>query len=205
MRVFILSTGRSGSLTFSRACEHITNYTSGHESRSRLIGADRFDYPDWHIEADNRLAWFPGALDHLYGKEAFYVHLLRERSKTVESYNRRWVRNGSLVRAYCEGILQIAIHTLDRKRRYKVVGDFYDQVNENIRQFLKDKDKTLTLRIEDMEEGFPQFWKEIGAEGNLEAALETFKESYNRSKKSRLKHFRHEAKFYLMRLRRQIF
>jgi len=192
-------------MTFSRACEHITNYTSGHESRSRLIGDDRFDYPDWHIEADNRLAWFPGALDQKFGKEALYVHLLRDRTQAVESYNRRWVRNGSLVRAYCEGILQIAIHTLNRKRRIKVVGDFYDQVNENIRQFLKDKDKVLTLRIEEMEEGFPEFWQEIGAEGNLELAMETLKVAHNRSSKSRFKLFRHEVKFYLMRLRRQIF
>ncbi len=205
MRVFILSTGRSGSLTFSRACENITNYTSGHESLSRRIGTDRFNYPDWHIEADNRLAWFPGSLDRAFGNEAFYVHLLRERSKTVASYNRRWVRNGSLVRAYCEGLLQIAIHTLDRKQRSEVVGDFYDQVNENIRHFLKDKDKVLTLHLEEMQEGFPKFWKEISAEGNLELAMEAFKQSYNRSGKSRWKRFKHELKFHLMRLRRRIF
>jgi len=205
MRVFILSTGRSGSLTFAKACKHITNYTSGHESRSRRIGADRFDYPDWHIEADNRLAWFPGTLDRRFGKEAFYVHLLRERSKVVASYNRRWVRNGSLVRAYCEGILQIALHTLNRKRREEVVGDFYDQANENIRQFLKDKDKVLTLNIEEMDQGFPRFWKKIGAEGNLELAVDTFNMTFNRSRKTRWKLFRHEAKFFLMRLRRRIF
>ncbi len=205
MRVFILCSGRSGSLTFVKACHHITNFTAAHESRSRLLGAGRFDYPDGHIEADNRLAWFPGALERSFGNEAIYVHLLRDRSKTIESYNRRWVRNGSLIRAYCEGIHQIALHKLDRKRRLEVVGDFYDNINENIRQFVKDKDHVLTLNIENMEEGFPQFWKLIEAEGNLELALETFQRSFNRSKRNRFKHFKHEAKFFLMRLRRQIF
>ena len=36
MNVFILNTGRCGSRTFARACAHITNYTSAHESRSGL-------------------------------------------------------------------------------------------------------------------------------------------------------------------------
>jgi len=205
MRVFVLCTGRSGSLTFARACNHITNYTVGHESRSRRLGADRFAYPDNHIEADNRLAWFTGALDRDFGKNALYVHLLRDRAKTVESYNRRWVRYGSLIRAYCEGIHQITIHKLDKKRRLEVVGDFYDNVNENIRHFLKDKDRVLTMHIEDMEKGFPVFWEQIGAEGDQGKALEEFTRKYNQSRSGRFKYYKHELKFRAMRLRRRIF
>lgn len=205
MRVFVLCTGRSGSLTFIRACSHITNYSAGHESRARRLGSERFNYPDNHIEADNRLSWFPGALDREYGKEAFYVHLMRNREDTIRSYNRRWIRNGSLIRAYCEGIHQIALHKLDRQRRLDVVADFYDQVNQNIMHFLKDKEKTLTFHIEKAVDEFPGFWKMIGAEGDLEKALETFNQKYNKSKTRRFKVFRHELRFRLMKLRRRIF
>ena len=205
MRVFVLCIGRSGSLTFARACNHIINYTIGHESRSRSLGPDRFDYPDQHIEADNRLAWFTGALDRDFGNDALYVHLLRDRTKTVESYNQRWVRYGSLIRAYCEGIHQISIHRLDKQRRLEVVEDFYDNVNENIRHFLKDKEQVLTMHIECLEDEFPAFWKQIGADGEMEKALEEFTRKHNRSKTGQFKLFKHEAKFRMMRLRRRIF
>lgn len=205
MRVFILSTGRSGSLSFARACGEIGNYTAGHESRSRRLGEARFDYPDNHIEADNRLAWFTGALDRRFGNDAFYVHLLRDRREVVESYNRRWVRYGSLIRAYCEGIHQITIHTLDPARRLEVVEDFYDRVNENIRLFLKDKDQVLTIHLERIREEFPRFWEAIGAEGDLERALGILETSHNRSKTGPFSRFRHEAKYQLMRFRRRMF
>ena len=205
MRVFVLCTGRSGSLTFIRACNHMTNYSAGHESRARRLGAERFSYPDSHIEADNRLSWFPGALDLQYGNEAFYIHLMRNREDTIGSYNRRWIRNGSLIRAYCEGIHQIALHKLDRQRRLDVVADFYEQVNQNIIHFLKDKEKTLTIHVEKAADEFPRFWKMIGAKGDLEKALETFNKRYNKSKTRRFKDFRHELRFRLMKLRRRIF
>ena len=37
MRVFVLCTGRSGSTTFVRACQHIDNYTASHESTAGPI------------------------------------------------------------------------------------------------------------------------------------------------------------------------
>ena len=205
MRVFVLCTGRSGSLTFIRACSQMNNYSTGHESKSRQLGVDRFSYPDNHIEADNRLSWFPGALDREFGNEAFYVHLIRNREDTIRSYNQRWIRNGSLIRAYCEEIHQIALHKLDRQRRLDVVADFYDQVNQNITQFLKDKERKLTIHIENSADEFPRFWKMIGAEGDLGKALETFGEKHNKSKTRRFKNFRHELRFRLMKLRRRIF
>lgn len=86
MNVFILNAGRSGSKTFARACDHITNFTSAHESRSGLLGEGHFAYPDNHIESDNRLAWLLGRLDRKYGDRAFYVHLTRDVGPVAASW-----------------------------------------------------------------------------------------------------------------------
>ncbi|MES9978612.1 MAG: hypothetical protein ABW107_07665, partial [Candidatus Thiodiazotropha sp. 6PLUC5] len=67
MNIFILNSGRCGSTTFIKACEHITNYTTGHETRAHLTGDKRIDYPDNHIEADNRLSWILGRIDNKFG------------------------------------------------------------------------------------------------------------------------------------------
>ena len=83
MNVFILNTGRCGSSTFIKACHHITNYTSGHETMSSQVLDARLGYSENHIEADNRLSWFLGRLDQKFGSEAFYVHLSRDKSATV--------------------------------------------------------------------------------------------------------------------------
>ena len=49
MNVFVLNTGRCGSMTFVEACRPITNFSSAHESRCAKLGAERFAYPDNHI------------------------------------------------------------------------------------------------------------------------------------------------------------
>ncbi len=86
MNVFILNTGRCGSYTFHEACSHIKNFTSGHESRSTILGPNRLDYPENHIESDNRLSWLLGRLDKKYGDNAYYVHLLRNEKDLVYSF-----------------------------------------------------------------------------------------------------------------------
>ena len=89
MRVFVLCTGRSASTTLVRAFAHATNYTAGHETRSSMV-AGRLDYPDEHIEADNRLVWFLGSLDRSYGDGPCYVHLMRDPTAVAASFVRRW-------------------------------------------------------------------------------------------------------------------
>lgn len=56
MNVFVLCTGRCGSMTFAEACSHAVNYTTGHESGRHR----RYDlkYPADHIEVDNRFPQF---------------------------------------------------------------------------------------------------------------------------------------------------
>ncbi len=50
MRIFVIGTGRCGTVTFSKACEHITNYISGHETTTHGKLGNNFDFPDNHIE-----------------------------------------------------------------------------------------------------------------------------------------------------------
>jgi hypothetical protein len=84
MNIFILSTGRCGSTTFIEACKHISNYSSAYESRIGCLGPDRLAYPDNHIEADNRISWFLGRLDKVFGRDACYIHLMRDVTETAK-------------------------------------------------------------------------------------------------------------------------
>ncbi len=68
MNVFVLSTGRCGSTTFAKACTAITNFSVGHERNRMLVGEARWQYPEHHIEIDNRLIWMLGALEKHYGE-----------------------------------------------------------------------------------------------------------------------------------------
>ena len=175
MNVFVLCTGRCGSVTITKAAGHITNYTSSHESRSQLYGEERLDYPENHIEADNRLSWLLGRLDEKYGDDAFYVHLKRDENKTAASFVKRY-RKG-IMKAY-----KRILHGLPwNADQHAVALDYCHTVNSNIRTFLKDKSKTLTIDIENGKEGFDKLWDLIGAEGDKEKALAEFDIRHNAS------------------------
>jgi hypothetical protein len=173
--VFVLCTGRCGSLTFAKACGHITNYTSGHETRCKRLGKDRLAYPPGHIEVDNRLSWFLGRLDETYGDQAHYVHLLRDRDETARSCNQRWV-HGGIMDAYCCGIL-----TRKQTHRLEICQDYCETVGENIRLFLKDKSRVMTVRLEQAKEDFTRFWSWIGADGDLVASLAEWETRHNKT------------------------
>lgn len=130
MNIFILSTGRCGSTTFMRACKHIENFTSGHETRCMEIGVTRFQYADNHIESDNRLSWFLGRLDKLYGDEAYYVHLKRNKEETVKSFTNRF-NPGTIMNAYVNGIV-LGASKIDP---VAACEDYYETVNANIEVF----------------------------------------------------------------------
>lgn len=169
MNVFILNAGRSGSRTFARACGHITNYTSAHESRSGLLGEDHFAYPHNHIESDNRLAWLLGRLDRKYGDRAFYVHLARDARAVAASWARR--SHTGMMNAYRDAILW---HCPSDATPHEVAIDYCDTVEANIRLFLRDKANWMGFRLEEARERFPELWRRIGAEGDMDAALGEF-------------------------------
>lgn len=176
MNIFILNTGRCGSTTFIRACEHITNYSAAHESLSRYIGDQRFAYPDNHIEADNRLSWFLGRLDSKYGDSAFYVHLNRDINETVESFSRR--EAFGIIKAYKEGIL---LEGQQDQMSQDIALDYINTVEANIQHFLKDKTNTMNFSLESAKDDFKLFWQKINAQGDLQKALNEWDVNYNAS------------------------
>jgi len=165
VRVFVLTTGKTGSTTFARACGHITNYTSAHESRCHLTEG-RCEFPDGHIEVANRLAWFLGTLDRLYGDDPLYVHLTRPREQVVASMDARWRDGVSLLRAMDSGILQRS-----PEQDWRELAELTAQtVEDNIGLFLRGKTKVVKASLPDLRPGFDDMWERIGAQGDLRAA-----------------------------------
>lgn len=183
MNIFVLCTGRCGSVTFIRACRHITNYTSGHETRSCDIGRARLVYPPGHIEADNRLAWLLGRLDRAYGNSAFYVHLKRDLQSTAQSFAKR--HDKGIMRAYQgDGIIPLGYGTgagkhLSWDRRLEIAIDYCRTVDANIELFLGDKTKTLTVGLESIEKDFALFWEQCQADGDLRSAILELRQKHN--------------------------
>jgi hypothetical protein len=161
-------------MTFIRACEHITNYSAAHESRRHLVGEERLAYPANHIEADNRLAWFTGRLDRVYGDEPTYVYLRRDMDKVVASYIERF--DLGILRAYRRQILWKVPHDSDPET---IARDYVETMSANIELFLRDKSKVMDFQLENAKAEFPAFWERIGAQGDLEAALAVFDTRHN--------------------------
>jgi hypothetical protein len=186
VNVFVLCTGRCGSMTWAKACSHITNYTSAHESRCRALGGKRLAYPDNHIEVDMRLSWFLGRLERKYGKKALYVHLTRDTKEVAESFVNRFQQG--IMMAYrgilCDthptacGVCPLYPTMADP---LAVATDYVHNVNANIRAFLRGKPNRMGARLETIADDFRRFWEWIGAEGDLDAALEETQTHWNAS------------------------
>jgi len=178
MNVFVLGTGRCGTTTFMRACKHVTNFTCAHESRVNSVGTDRLDYPDNHIEADNRLSWLLGRLDKAYGDRALYVHMLRDAEAVAQSYLKRQNSDHSIAFGYRTTIVpnpSSDVSPIDLMR------DMVCTINENVTQFLKDKPRKVIVRLERAQEDFAACWDLAGFEGDRDAALMEWRVQYNAS------------------------
>jgi hypothetical protein len=173
MNVFVLCTGRCGSTTFARACQHMTNYSVGHESRVGKVGEDRLDFPPNHIEADHHLAFYLGRVDEKFGDEACYVHLTRDLALTADSWAERF-RISPMMSSYRRGMIGS-----EAVSRHDAALEMVETATANIRHFLKDKSRVARVRLEHAEEDFPAFWKLAGAEGSLHDALAEWRVRHN--------------------------
>lgn len=179
MNVFVLGTGRCGSLTFAEACRHIGNYTSAHESRMQGIRS-RIDYPDRHIEVDHRLAWFQAPLLYQFGEDqTVWVHLRRDRDETVASWARRRGVPAGLLPAFGSGILPF--REFPEERTEDIAALYVDTVTANVGEFLAHRRQVVECRIEDPHEPFDRMWDMIGATGDRAAAHETLGQRWNQN------------------------
>ena len=178
MNVFVLNTGRCASSTFIKACEHINNYSCGHETLADRLGLQRTAYPENHIEADNRLSWFLGRLDEQYGNNAFYIHLTRNIDDTAASFVKRMDMNYGIMKAYKQGIL---MNESAPSNKEALTKDYLHTVNSNIKHFLKDKTNTMQFKLENAQKDFEVFFERINAEGDLSLALKEWNTTHNAS------------------------
>lgn len=188
MRVFVLCTGRCGSLTFAKACSHITNYTVAHES-DRLV---ELDYPDQHIEIDNRLAYFLGDLYYRYAvfkdQDTVFATLIRDRMEVITSYAKRYrLHGGGIMKGHQWYVLKAPVlRKAMEMRRLGVAQHFVDATLKNIGAFnllvaatQPDIPLPLVNISGDIEKDFRHFWKDVKAEGDFDAALAEFGTKHN--------------------------
>jgi len=176
MNVFVLNAGRCGSSTFAEACRHITNYTSGHETRADKIN-DRLKYPSNHIEVDNQLSFMLGRLDEQYGNEGAYVHLKRNLCDTAKS----WVKKENM-HARKGRIWFYENQIILGKSKYdqiEVAKHYCKTVNKNIEKFIKDKNKKMTIEIESAENRAIEFFEMIKAKGDIDSFKDEFTKKHN--------------------------
>lgn len=183
MNIFILNPGRTGSMTFIKACAHLTNYTCGHETARNTPDYQRYNlqYPSNHIEADNRLTWFLSSIDKIYGENTYYVKLWRNHDQLVNSYMKRKNLNQGIINAFAVGIMQQKQRKISKEGYYWAVSHYINTLNCNIDYFLKDKTKTITIDINNPKSNFEKFWNDIGGEGDIDLALKEFDNRYNSS------------------------
>jgi hypothetical protein len=169
-----------------------------------MVGSDRFDYPENHIEADNRLSWVLGELDKRFGDRAFYVHLKRDSFTTAKSFLSRYFQRQSIMEAYAEGVKMTPPEKLNKQERLKLSQEMVDVVNSNIEHFLKDKTNKMTIELENVKVGFSEFWDKLEATGNKKEALAQFDIRSNSSETARSNYFLYEFKLLVLRLWRRL-
>lgn len=183
--IFVLCTGRCGSVTFARACEHLENYSVGHESRAALVGEERLSYPPRHIEVDNRLSWYLGRLAAAYNDETtLYVHLKRDPEAVAQSHLKRWDAKfaASMIRTFGHGIV-MRTDSWPLERRIDVCRDHVATVTANIEEFLRYR-RSIPIQLEEAKRDFAVFLDAIKAAGDVDAALAEWDIKHNSTQSS---------------------
>jgi len=182
MRIFVTGTGRCGSVTFSRACRHATNYTVGHETHTnkrvdgKMVGDIlNLEYPDDHIEVSPQLAIQIPLLRDRY-PDARFVHLVRAdrdacaRSLAGRSDMRAFARYNFLSEGDDFEAVSYAIYDTMRSTIDDALAGLYARA------------QATRLELEIIKTHWRHFWAWIKAEGDFDASLAEWNRRYNRGK-----------------------
>ena len=177
-RLFVLTIGRSGSTAFAAACSHSTRFTVGHESRSRLLLPERLQYPDSHIEVDNRLVHYLELLAEQYSEDAGFVYLTRDPKAIVDSYLRRWHLSISAVRAHGTSTL-LRAGGIDRDDRRQITWDYVRLLDTRIRWHMARHEHSYELDGAELRSQLAAFWDHFHLGDGVKEAAAALEESYN--------------------------
>lgn len=184
--IFVLSTGRCGSLTFTEACRFAENYTVEHEGLA--LRHDLAYPPAGHIEVNNRLIWFAGLLDRKF-PAARYVHLTRDPEAVAQSLARREQKPFQIMSGWRSAVRMGWFPHRDEDPERPFLDDCREYVaalNSLIEVFCRspradgDHRDWIPVRIEQPAD-FDRFWAWAGCQGDLSAARSRFRERYNAS------------------------
>jgi len=185
--IFVLATGRCGTHTFWHACNHMNNFTSSHEETKGKLN-NRLAYPDNHIAVDSLLPWQLGTLYKMYGDDAYYVWLKRDREDTAASWMRftKWDRDvkhvGEVVRRFATGFMCVMPNVVN-ENKLLCSQHYVDTVNDNIELFMYGRKNKMTIQLETIKSQWECFWNWIGAEGNFKESLSEWDKKYYATKK----------------------
>lgn len=148
MRVFVIGTGRCGTITFSKACSHFENHTSGHETK---CANNDLKYKDNHIECDPHLFWHLPNLIETY-PDALYVHLVRERESCIGSLSKR-----NSLRKY-----QTFTEMTDKFDANSIAAKYYDFCTKTIDYILPNTKKHMKMILTPSSDAWKKFLEIIG-------------------------------------------
>lgn len=181
--VFIVGTGRCGTTTFARACHWITNYSSGHETTVGVTSWEKkLRFGPKHIESDPHIVWYFPQILRKY-PQALYVHLKRNRDDVVKS----WLNRYSDITRGPEGYVNLHFQCnppyskLLPENKRRALGVFYDSIIGHIEFAFATlpPEQTRTYQLEQLDQQFPEFWRYIEAQGDLENAILTCRKRHN--------------------------
>lgn len=171
MRVFVVGTGRCGTSTFFHACNHITNYGCGHESKRGPKQIGNWSFPDDHIEIASNLTVGLHKLIYKY-PNSLWVRLKRNKRECVRS----------LAEQASEAMLDFAhqwwyLDMTEAVDNIEVASQFYDFCEDYYQRRLPNN--ALFLDLEHIREQWSVFWNEARAEGDYLASLKEWDRNYN--------------------------
>lgn len=168
MRIFVTGTGRCGTVTFSKAASHATNYTVGHETHAGRVGD--WEYPDNHIEVSAQLVIAIPLLQEKY-PDAMWVHLNRtNRYACVQSL------------AKMREVMDAFSFVFFQKRDPDPVlaaQAIYDTLTHLCRNSLRRVG--FEFKLEAAQFWWPYCWRWMRCEGDLEASVKEWDTKYNAS------------------------
>lgn len=187
MRVYVVGTGRCGSVTIAAALkETVTNLTVGHETFANGHPSNMAypGLPDDHIEVDHRLTFHLGPilLDVMKG-EAIVVWLRRNTEAVVRSWLRRFKVKGGMMRSWANGVAYFRPELRSADDLEHVARSYVTHVERHLQSVFECHEGAdlVRLHIEKPEPGLRELWKLAGLEGDLDRCLELATRYLNKS------------------------